>query len=266
MNSPKITIVVPSFNQIEFLEKTLISIVNQHYQNLELIVIDGGSKDGSVEIIKKYAKYITYWVSEPDGGQTNGLIKGFNRSSGEIQCWLNSDDLLEIGALERVANYFTLHPNVDAVFGNTVWIDAQDRILREHKEIPFNRFIWMYTYNYIPGMSMFWRKSLYEKVGGLNSEFNLAMDADLWIRFSQVAKIGHVNEIWSRMRFYSQQKNRRLRDKSNEEDWLIRSRYWGAQKPSFYALKRAIAQLVRVVWKLIIGSYSIGYKRYLEKI
>ena len=265
MNRSKISVVVPSFNQAKFIEETLRSVIVQDYPNLELIVIDGGSTDDSVSIIKKYEKYITYWVSEPDGGQTKGLIKGFNRATGSIQCWLNSDDLLEKGTLASVADYFESHPNIDAVFGNTLWIDEASQPLREQREIPFNRFIWMYTYNYIPGMSMFWRKDIYDKVGGLNSEFNLAMDADLWIRFAEVGYIGHVQKIWSRMRFYPEQKNRSLRDQSDAEDLRIRSRYWGTTQPPLYSVKKAIAQSCRVLWKLATGCYPFGYKRYMER-
>jgi len=266
VNWPKISVVVPSFNQAKFIEETLCSVIKQNYPNLELIVIDGGSTDGSVEIIKKYEKYITYWVSEPDGGQTKGLIKGFNCATGEIQCWLNSDDLLEKGVLARVACYFKSHPKVDAVFGNTLWIDAASQPLREQREIPFNRFIWMYTYNYIPGMSMFWRKHIYDKVGGLNPDFNLAMDADLWIRFAEVGCIAHVDEVWSRMRFYPDQKNRKLRDKSDAEDLRIRARYWGTTQPPLYTVKKVIAQCYRMLWKLTTGRYWLGYKRYMERL
>lgn len=265
MDLPKISVVVPSYNQAKFLKESLQSIIEQNYPNLELIVIDGGSTDGSVEVIKTYEKYITYWVSEPDGGQTKGLIKGFNHATGDIQCWLNSDDLLVKGTLAYVALYFKLNPHIDAVFGNALWIDAENQPLREQREIPFNRFIWMYTYNYIPGMSMFWRKYIYERVGGLNPEFDLAMDADLWIRFAEVGKIAHVPEIWSHMRFYPEQKNRRLRDKSDAEDLRIRERYWGTTQPSFYNLKKAIAYTWRIVWKLLTGCYSLNYKRYMEQ-
>ena len=262
---PKISVVIPSFNQATFIEGTLRSVIDQNYSNLELIVIDGGSTDGSIEIIRKYEKYITYWVSEPDGGQTKGLIKGFNRSTGNIQCWINSDDLLEKGTLARVADYFESYPNIDAVFGNSLWINEADQPLREQREIPFNRFIWMYTYNYIPGMSMFWRKEIYDKVGGLNPDFDLSMDADLWIRFAEVGRIAHVGEIWSRMRFYPEQKNRRLRDKSYVEGLRIRARYWGTTKPPLYAVKKAIAHSSRLLWKLATGCYPLGYRRYMER-
>ena len=154
---PTISVVVPSFNQAKYLELTLRSILDQDYPELELIVIDGGSKDESPEIIRRYEQHMKFWCSEPDGGQTQGIIKGFSHATGEILCFLNSDDLFESGVLLEVGEYFSTHPNVDAVYGDALWIDAEGSALQPKKEIPFSRFIWLYTYNYIPGMSMFWR-------------------------------------------------------------------------------------------------------------
>lgn len=265
MKYPKISVIVPSYNQAEYLEKTLRSVIDQEYPGVELIVIDGGSDDGSVDILTKYDEHISFWVSEPDEGQTDALIKGFNKSTGEIQCWLNSDDLHEPNTLMGVASYFENKPDVDAVFGSTIWIDSEGKPLRVHHEIPFNKFIWLHTYNYIPGMSMFWRRSIYERSGGLNKKFNLAMDADLWSRFSEIGKIGHVREVWSRMRFYPEQKNRLLRDASDIEDDVIRARAWGTDRPNFLSLKRSTAQVTRILWKLFTGCYPFGYSRYLEK-
>jgi glycosyltransferase involved in cell wall biosynthesis len=264
---PRITVVVPSFNQAKYLELTLRSILDQNYPGLELIVIDGGSKDESPEIIRKYEQHMKFWCSEPDGGQTQGIIKGFSHATGEILCFLNSDDLFEPGALHEVGEYFSSHPDVDAVYGDALWIDAEGKVLREQKEIPFNRFIWLYTYNYLPGMSMFWRKTIYDRVGGFNPAFQLTFDADLWIRFSDArAKIKHTARRWSRMRFYPEQKNRRLREQSDREDILIRSRYWkGGTKPAAYHLRCKIASAIRIVWKLLSGCYGQGYLRYLEK-
>ena len=136
MHAPKIAIVVPSYNQGVYLEATLHSIIDQNYPNAEIIVIDGGSTDNSVDIIRRYDKHLAFWVSEPDGGQTKGLIKGFQRATGDIQCWLNSDDLHELNTLSEVAEYFSRHPNIDAVYGDAVWIDANDRPLRIQREIP----------------------------------------------------------------------------------------------------------------------------------
>ena len=263
---PKISVIVPSFNQAKYLELTLRCIFGQSYPNLELIVIDGGSKDDSPEIIRKYEKHIKFWCSEPDGGQTQGLIKGFAHATGEIQCFLNSDDLFEPGVLLEVGNYFNAHPDADAVYGNALWIDFEGKPIRPQKEIPFSRFIFLYTYNYIPGMSMFWRRRIYDKAGGLNPNFQLAFDADLWMRFSDHhGKIKHVSRQWSRMRWYPEQKTQRFRDVTIREDMLVRSRYWkGQQIPSSYALRRKVALGIRIIWKLLTGCYGWGYSRYIK--
>ena len=265
MKYPKISVIVPSYNQGKFIEATLQSVITQNYLNLELIVIDGASTDNTLDIIKKYENALTYWKSEPDKGQTDALIKGFNLAHGDIWCWLNSDDLHAPNTLFDVATSFQNLPHVDAIYGDTMWINESGLPLREQREIPFNRFIWLYTYNYIPGMSMFWRRDIYERCGGLDQNFDLAMDADLWIRFAHHGQLHHIPCIWSYMRFYPDQKNRRLRENSNKEDLKIRTRYWGKEKPLFFLPKKWLAYVMRVSWKIFTGCYPYGYKRYLER-
>jgi glycosyltransferase involved in cell wall biosynthesis len=264
---PRISVIVPSFNQAKYLELTLRSILDQQYPNLELIVIDGGSKDESPDIIRKYEQHMKFWCSEPDGGHPEGLIKGFSHATGEILYFLNSDDLLELNTLREVGEYFSSHPDVDVVYGDALWIDAEGSTLQPKKEIPFNRFIWLYTYNYIPCMSTFYRRAIYDKVGGISTTYRLAFDADLWIRFSDAhAKLKHIKRQWSRMRYYPEQNNRRLRDQSDRDDLAIRSRYWKNQvMPSTYHLRRKIARGLRILWKLLSGCYVPGYRFYMEK-
>ncbi len=255
MRWPKITVVTPSYNQARFLEATLRSVHEQGYPNLEHIVIDGGSTDGSVEIIREFEDRLAYWISEPDRGQTDALIKGFSLATGEILAWLNSDDLYEPRTLWEVAEFFTSHPQARFVYGDALWIDTEGRVLRPKKEIPFNRFIWLYDYNYIPQPSAFWRRELYEAVGGLDPRFDLAMDADLWIRFAERTRPVHVRRIWSRMRLYPEQKNQRLRAVSDQEDEIIRGRYLPDEPPWRRRLKKAFAKGMRMGWKLFWGCY-----------
>lgn len=265
LHFPKISIVVPSFNQAKYLELTLRSIIDQAYPKLELIVIDGGSKDESPEIIQRYKSHMKFWCSEPDGGQVPGIIKGFSHATGEILFFLNSDDLLEPGTLHEVGEYFARNPDADAVFGNALWIDANGEPIRPQKEIPFNRFIFLHTYNYIPGMSMYWRRAIYDRVGGFDAAFQMAFDADLWMRFSEHGTIKHVARQWSRMRFYPEQKTQRLLQTALDEDMLIRSRYWRNQAmPSTYYLSRKVALSIRIVWKLLTGCYAWGYRRRMK--
>src|ERR1700744_2763520 len=137
----RISIVNMSYQQGRYLDATLRSVLDQGYVDLEYIVIDGGSKDQSVPVIQAHARHLAYWVSEPDRGQTDALIKGFNRASGDICGWLCSDDLLLPGALQKVAVFFDAHPDVAAVYGDALWIDAQGAYIRPKREMGFSRFV-----------------------------------------------------------------------------------------------------------------------------
>ena len=254
-----LSVVIPSFNQGEFLEETLLSLLNQQdiaQDELEIIVIDGGSTDDSAEIIKRYADRIAYWVSEPDEGQTHALIKGFSAAQGDILAWLCSDDLLEPTTVREVIDYFAARPEVAFVCGDSSWIDRDGRILRWKKEIPFNWFIWVYDYNYISQPSAFWRRDLYEEVGGLRQEFDLAMDADLWARFARISRPRHVGRVWSRMRSYPEQKNQRLRAQSDTEDLRIRRELgYRVDWLVYRSVMSVLAKAARICWKLVTGCY-----------
>ncbi len=264
MEWPKITVVTPSYNQARFLEATLQSVLNQGYPNLEYIVIDGGSTDGSVEILRRYAEHLAYWVSEQDDGQTDALVKGFAKATGDILCWLCSDDLLEPWTLKEVAQFFQENPQARVVYGDTTWMDAEGQLIQRRKETPFNRFIFLYEHNFIPQPSTFWRRDLYEEVGGLNPEFNLAMDSDLWIRFAEVTRIYHVRRYWSYMRFYPEHKTHRLRATTPLEDQSIRRRYCGDEPDWSPKVKKIVAKAMRLTWKLAIGCYWRGGQSALK--
>jgi glycosyltransferase involved in cell wall biosynthesis len=250
-----ISIVTCSFEQGRYLDATIRSVLDQHYPSTEYIIIDGGSTDASVEVIRRYAPRLAHWVSEPDKGQTDALIKGFDRATGEIQGWLCSDDLLLPGSLARVAAFFEAHPQVDAAYGDSLWIDDAGNYLRPKKESDFNRFVLMFDHNYISQPSMFWRRSLYERVGGLDRRFNLAMDNDLWERFSRHTKIGHIDAYLSCMRYYPEQKTRALRPKGKIEDAEIRARSKLAGSAMLRPALRPAARAMRIMAKLAAGGY-----------
>ena len=128
MYYPKISVVTPVYNQVQYLEKTILSIVNQNYPNLEYIIIDGGSTDGSVDIIKKYEQYLTYWVSESDSGMYDAIQKGFDKSTGEIMCWLNADDVFLYNSLFAVSNVFMNNPSINWITSHHTVIDENDVI------------------------------------------------------------------------------------------------------------------------------------------
>jgi glycosyltransferase involved in cell wall biosynthesis len=142
--SIKISIITPSFNQGKFIEETIQSVFSQEYTNLEYIIIDGNSTDNSIDIIQKYSEQLSYWISEKDHGQAAAINKGFNIASGDIIGWLNSDDILLPGALDKISNAFISHPDIDVVYGDYFFIDENSKILLKKKEIPVDFKIMLY--------------------------------------------------------------------------------------------------------------------------
>jgi glycosyltransferase involved in cell wall biosynthesis len=256
---PKISIVIPCLNHGEFLEQALRSLIFQRNlapADCEIIVIDGGSTDQTIDVIRRYRRHISWFVSEPDSGQTEALIKGFRVAAGEILGWLCADDLLESYTLSEVVSFFDAHPEARFIYGDAVWVDREGRYLRPKKEIPFIWFLWLYCYNYIPQPAAFWRKELYDSVGGLDARFALAMDGDLWARFAERTQPIHVRRVWARMRWYAEQKNQRLRSISDREDAIIRRRYGvHDERLLSYLGCRLLARACRVCWKLATACY-----------
>lgn len=255
MSLPKISLITPSYNQGQYLEDTLKSVLDQNYPNLEYIVIDGGSQDHSVDIIEKYSSQLTYWISEPDQGQTDALQKGFSKATGDILGWLCSDDILQPNTLSEVAQFFGENPDAQIVYGDSLWIDPKGNLIRPRKEHSFSRYILLYSHNFISQPSTFWTRQVYEQVGGLDSKFDVAMDADLWLRFSEVTELHHVQKLWSCMRIYPEQKTYRLFEQREAEKKQLRERYYGSEPNWLVAYKRAIAQFQRTTLKLSSGCY-----------
>lgn len=179
---PKVTIVTPSYNQGEFLEETIRSVLLQDYPNLEYIVIDGGSTDNSIDIIRRYERWLAHWVSEPDGGQSNAINKGFRAGSGRIMAWLNSDDCYTEGAVRHVVDYFESNPAADIVCGFRQTVDHV-RNRRNHSFVYLKPDRYSLSRScYIPQETTFWRRSVWETVGEVDESCQYAMDYDLWQR------------------------------------------------------------------------------------
>ena len=172
---PRITIVTPVFNQVSFIEETINSVLGQNYSNLEYIIIDGGSTDGTVEIIKRYQDYLHYWISEPDNGMYDALNKGFEKSSGEIMGYINSDDILLPNALMTVAKIFHDNENIQWIHGLNTFLNEGSTIVHTQpaKRFSLLRYL-MGDYEYIQQESCLWRKNLWEQAGGkFNSSLKL---------------------------------------------------------------------------------------------
>lgn len=188
---PKISVVTPSFNQGQFIEETLRSVLLQGYPNLEYIVMDGGSTDGSVDIIKKYEPWLTYWVSELDAGQSAAINNGFDLGTGEILAWLNSDDFYSPNMLTQAAIYLAYHPEVGMIYGDRNVVDEDSTIIQHLRYFNFIR--WQLRFmSGIPQETVFFRATIFERVEQLDEQLQYAMDYDLWWRVSSVTKIQYI--------------------------------------------------------------------------
>lgn len=188
---PKISIVTPIFNQVNYLEKTILSVITQDYPNLEYIIIDGGSTDGSVEIIKKYSDQLAYWSSEPDNGMYYALQKGFEFSTGEIMGWINADDLLHKKSLFTIAEVFRISDKIKWITGLPTTIDKTDRIVSLLNVRKWSRFNYLQKdFDVIQQESTYWKRELWLQAGScLNLEFKYAGDLELWARFFKYEKL-----------------------------------------------------------------------------
>lgn len=238
---PSISMVTPSFQQANFVGRTLDSVLSQNYPKLEYFVQDGGSTDGTTEVLRLYGDRLAGWVSKKDGGQSQAINLGFARVSGEIMAWLNSDDLLMPGALHRVGEYFAQHPDVDVVYGNRILIDEEDReigrwVLPAHDDEVLS---WA---DFIPQETLFWRRSIWEKAGGhIDESFRFAMDWDLLQRFRNAgARMVRLPDFLGAFRIHGAQKtSAQINEIGTEEMARLRRRALG-HEVSWAQIHRAL--------------------------
>ncbi len=199
----KISIITPSYNQGQYIEETILSVLNQEYSNLEYIIMDGGSKDDSVELIKKYEDKISFWESKKDKGQSDAINKGLKKATGDIVAWLNSDDMYAENALVRVASIFENHPDVDIVYGN-VWQVYPSKTVK-HINPKFNPKGFLTGVN-LHQPSVFWRRKIHDEIGFLDQDLYYTMDYDLWLRIFYTYKSYRTDSILSRFRCHVEAK------------------------------------------------------------
>ncbi len=203
---PKISIVTPSYNQGRFLERTIISVLNQNYPNLEYIIIDGGSTDESVKIIKKYERYLAYWISESDAGQSDAINKGFAKSTGEILAWLNSDDMYLPEAFSKVGDMFRKNPDAALVYGDYIKVDANDRCFALRRQPSFDYGIFLYAESIVVQPASFFQRKAFFEVGGVDPSLDYAMDYDLILKLAQYGRVIYIRGYLAAFRFHSASK------------------------------------------------------------
>jgi glycosyltransferase involved in cell wall biosynthesis len=204
---PSLSIVTPSFNQGAFIGEALASVAQQNYVDVEHLVIDGGSSDRTVDILRDHTQKQQverlHWISEPDTGQSNALNKGFARATGDVVGWLNSDDRYRQGCFEYVARIFEENPDVDVVYGDYTWIDESGKVFRIRREIEFSYFVLLYhRVLYIPSTATFFRRRIFDEGNWLDESLHYAMDFEFFVRLaSRGYRFKHVPKLMADFRF-----------------------------------------------------------------
>jgi glycosyltransferase involved in cell wall biosynthesis len=260
---PTISIVVPTYQQDGFIEQTLLSILNQEYPALELVVQDGGSQDRTIEILKKYQHRLSAWFSEPDSGQSQAINRGFSQTAGEIMAWINSDDLLMPGALDTVAEFFQSNPEVDVLYGNRLLIDEQDREIGRWI-LPGHDGALLSWVDFVPQETLFWRRRIWDKAGGrVEDSLRFAMDWELLLRFrASGAVFAHRNRFLGAFRVHDQQKTSAQIDTVGREEMAsLRGRELG-RVPSRWEFRLAIAPFIL---RHMLADWKYAANKLLER-
>lgn len=202
-----VSIVTPSFNQVRYLEATIESVLSQDYPRIEYIVIDGGSSDGSVEIIRKYESHLAYWVSEKDKGQADAINKGLARAKGDILAWLNSDDYYLPNAISNAVKVFEGIPGLVMAYGDMLAVDEQGQTINhlKYRQLSLEDLL---CFQILGQPAVFFRREAFEKTGRLDPTFHFLLDHHLWLRIAQEGKILHVPQTWAAARYHAEAKNR----------------------------------------------------------
>jgi hypothetical protein len=267
---PLVSIVTPSFNQAQYLEQTIRSVLDQNYPRIEYFIIDGGSTDGSVEIIKKYESKLAGWVSEKDQGQADAISKGFARCTGEIVAWINSDDYYLPNAIRSAAEALINNPAAGLVYGGTIAVDETGRTIHLPKYDQWTLED-LLTFKIIGQPAVFMRRSVLEQVGFLDLSYHFLLDHQLWIRMASRAPMIYVSQRWAAGRFHAQAKNVAQAAKFGDEAYRILR--WAETQPEIGArLQRVRSQAwagahrINARYLLDADHYLPAFKSYMKSL
>jgi glycosyltransferase involved in cell wall biosynthesis len=240
---PLVSIITPSYNQARFLEETIQSVLSQDYPNLEYIIVDGGSSDGSVNIINRYANRLAWWVSEPDQGQTDALNKGFAHATGEIFAWLNSDDSYLSAAISEAVAFIQAHPRAAMVYGDANLVDEQGKTIGRFPARQTDLSKLLRGSVHIPQQASFFWAHHWREVGPLDPSFKFAMDYDLWVRLAKLGPLLYTPRMWANFRLHGAGKSVTMDDRCYPE--MIRvNRREGGGRFSWLALRWYARRLI----------------------
>lgn len=246
---PLVSIITPSFNQARFLERTMQSVFAQDYPRIEYIVVDGGSTDGSVDVIKQYQSRLAWWVSEQDKGQTDAINRGFNRATGDILAWLNSDDTYNPQAVSEAVKFLVENPEVALVYADCNFVDEEDRLIGKFKSAQTDYRRLREGYVHIPQQTMFFRAKYWKELGPLDPSFYFAMDYDLWTRIAAKAPFKYLpGRVWANFRIHTTSKT----NVGDERGWQEMLRVHYRDGGSFFSLlvaKYYLRKIIGPLWK-----------------
>ena len=237
-----VSIVTPSLNQAPFLEEAMRSVLEQDYKDIEYIVVDGGSTDGSPDIIRKYSERLHWWVSEKDQGQAQAINTGFAHAHGQIAAWLNSDDAYLPGAVSAAVRAFEEHPAAVMVYANTNAVDERGRVINtlSYRQLSLEDLL---CFQIIGQPAVFMRRAALQAAGGLDTQLHLLLDHQLWIKLAAQGQIVHVEGTWAAARFHPGAKNRARAAEFGAEAFRVLD--WARGEPRVAPTLRGVARRAR---------------------
>jgi glycosyltransferase involved in cell wall biosynthesis len=258
-----VSIVTPSFNQADYLETAMLSVLEQDYPHIEYILIDGGSTDGSLQIIGRHADRLSFWISESDQGQAEAINKGLRRASGELVAWLNSDDVLMPGAVAEAVAAAQKHPTAGMVYADGLMVDSELRLLDPHRYRTLSSLD-LLSFEVLLQPTVFMRRSALEQVGWLNEQYHLILDHELWVRISSKYPLQHIRSCWALERTHSQAKTVQQAAAFVEEAQRLID--WAAASEEFAELVRARRRRVLAGFHVFSARRLIDASRHGEAV